>query len=88
MVHLQVVDDGQVKVLLDDGLRNMRGQLWVTLDLGHRACAIAFVGWLELGSCANRKRGDHTQVERGRVVVVDEKITSGVFSLIHSLEGW
>ena len=72
MVHLELVDDGQVKVLLDDGLGDVRRQLRVALDLGHRARAIALVGGLKFGRSANGKGRDHAQVEVGGVVVIDQ----------------
>ena len=73
VIDLQVIDDGQVKVLLNDRLRNVRGQARVALDLGHGARAVAFVGRLELGGGADGKGGDHAQVKVGGVVVVDEE---------------
>ena len=45
VVHVHLVDDGQVEILLDHRLRNVRGQFGVADD-GHRARAPAFVGRL------------------------------------------
>ena len=73
MVHVHFVDDGQVKVLLDDGLRNVRGQRGVALHHGHGAWAPALVGRRVLCRCANGECGNHVQAEgRGVVVVYQE----------------
>ena len=69
VVHVHLVHDGQVKVLLNDRLRDVRGQLRMTLDLGHWAWSPAFVGRRVLGRSANRKGRDHVQAESCCVVI-------------------
>ena len=73
MVHVHFVDDGEVKVLLDDRMRNVRGQFRVSMHHGHGPGAPAFVSGLKLRGGANGKGGDEVQAEGRGMVVVDQE---------------
>jgi hypothetical protein len=73
VVDIHLVDDGQVEVVLDHALRDMRGELRMADDLRHGPRSPAFVGRLELGRGADRERGNDLERERARVVVVHEE---------------
>ncbi|MNV55261.1 hypothetical protein D3C71_1474910 [compost metagenome] len=81
VVHGHLVDDGEVKVLLDDRLRNVRGQVRMTNDLGHGARAKALIGHFIFGSGADGERGDQVQAEGRGVVVVDQEDHVGLVVL-------
>ena len=84
MVHVHLVDDGQVKVLLNDRLRNVRSQLGVTFNHRHRAWAPAFVGRLVLGSGADGKGGNQVRAE-SRGMVVEHQKNHVWFVVLHPL---
>ena len=86
VVHIHLVDDGEVKVLLDHALRNVAGQLGVALHHGHGARAPAFIGRLVLRCSADGERGNQVQAEGRGVVVVDEEDDIGLV-VLHPLPG-
>ena len=73
VVYIHLVDDGQVKIVLNHRLRNVRGQFRVADDRGHRARSPAFVGGLKLCRRANGEGRNHVQAESRGVVVVDQE---------------
>jgi hypothetical protein len=86
VVHVHLVDDGEVEVLLDDRLGDVRGQVRMADDGGHRARAPALVGRLKLRRGADGKGGNHLQAEGGGVVVVDQEHDVGLV-VLHPLLG-
>src|SRR5579863_1060434 len=73
VVDVHLVDDGQIKIVLDHRLRDMGGELRVTDHLGYRARAPALVGHRELRRGADREGRDEIQAERVGVIVIDQK---------------
>lgn len=69
MVHVHLVDDGQVEVILDHALRDVGSQLGVADDLGHRARPPALVGGLELGGAADRS-GSVVYIGTGTLILI------------------
>jgi hypothetical protein len=78
VVDVHLVDDGQVEVVLDDAVGDVRGQLRVADDLGDGAGAPPLVGGLELGGGADGEGGNEVQAEGRGVIVVDEKDDVGL----------
>ena len=72
VVHVHLVDDGEVEVLLDDRVCNMRSEGGMAFHYGHRTRTPAFIGRLEAGGATNGKRGNDVEAESGGVVVVDQ----------------
>ena len=73
MVDIHLVDDGQVEIVLDHRLRDMRRQFGMTDHGGHWPRTPAFVGRRVTGSGADRKGRDHVQTESCCMVVVDQE---------------
>ena len=71
MIDLHLVDDGEVELVEDDRLRDMRGELGMPLHHRHRPRAPAFVGGRKFRRAAERESRDHLDRECGGVVVVD-----------------
>ena len=69
-VSASCVDDGEVEVVLDHALRDVRRELGMADDLGHGTRTPAFVGGLELGGRADCECRDYLERERGSVIVV------------------
>ena len=94
VVNVHFVDDGQVKVLLNHRLCNMRSQLRMALHHRHRARAPAFISWMVRRGGANGKSGNHVQTERCGVVVEHQKNHVGsvvlhpLFRVFVALEQW
>ncbi len=73
VVDLHPVDDGEIEIILDHGLRDMRRELRMADHLGHRTRAPALVGYRKLGRGADRKGRDDIEAEGVGVIVVDEE---------------
>ena len=73
MVNVHLVDDGEIKVLLNDRLCNVRCQLWMALNYRHRPRTPAFIGRLKLGCGTDGKGWNKVKTEGSCVVVVDQK---------------
>ena len=71
VIDLHLVDDGEVELVENDGLRDVRGERGMALDHRHRARAPALVGGRKLRRAAEREGRDHLHREGGGVVVVD-----------------
>jgi len=71
VVDLHLVDDGEVELVQDDRLGDMRGELGMALDHRHRARPPPFVGGRELGRAAEREGRHDLDREGGGMVVVD-----------------
>ena len=73
VVHVHLVDDGQVKVLLNDRLRDVAGQLGMAFDHRHRARPPAFISGLVLGCGADGEGRNQVGAESRRMVVEHQK---------------
>src|SRR5450759_295679 len=73
VVDVHLVDDGQIEIVLDHRLRDVRRELRMANHLGHRTRTPALVGRREFGRGADREGRNHLEAERVGVVVVDEK---------------
>ena len=71
VINFHLVDDGQIELVEDDGLRDVGRELGMPLQDRHRAGAPAFVGGRKLGRAAERKGRDDIDGKRGGVVVID-----------------
>ena len=72
VVDLHLVADGEVELVEDHRLRDVRGELGMALHHRHRARAPALVGGREFGRAAEREGRHDLDRERRRVVVVDD----------------
>src|SRR5215470_9093881 len=72
VVDVELVQQGEVELVEDERLREVRGQVGMTADDRHGAGPVALVRRRELVGAAERERGDDLRCERGHVVVVDE----------------
>src|SRR5215470_12440373 len=72
VVHIQVVDDGEIKLVEYEGLRDMGRQYWMAFDHRHGSRAPTFVSWLEFFGTTQCKRRNQLDRECRCVVVVDE----------------
>ena len=72
VVDLHLVDDGEIELVENDRLGDVRGERGVTLHHRHRARAPALVGGREFGRAAEREGRDHLDRERRGVVVVNQ----------------
>jgi hypothetical protein len=86
MVHVHLVDDGEVEVLLDDRLRDVRGQFRVAHDLGHRARPQPSSAGSNSAAVPMAKVGIRSRLKAGGVVVVDQEDHVGQV-LLHPLLG-
>jgi hypothetical protein len=84
MVNVHFVDNGQIKVLLNDRLSNVRGQIGMSFDHGHRAGTPPFIGGLKQSGRANGKCWNDVQTESCGMVVVDQK-NNVWFVVLHPL---
>ena len=73
VVHVQLVHDGDVELVHDQGLGDVPGQLGMPLHDRDRAGSESLVGRREAVRAAQREGRDHLHGERGRVVVVDQE---------------
>ena len=71
VVDVDLVDHGQVEILLDHFRGDMRGKLRVSDDRRHGARAVAFVRGIEFRPGHDREGRDHRETEGGGVIVVD-----------------
>src|SRR5581483_8913395 len=70
VIDLHLVDDGEIELVEDDRLRDVRGEFGMALDHRHRARAPALVGGREFGRTAERERRDQVDRKRRGVVVI------------------
>jgi len=82
VVDVHLVDDGEIEIVLDHRLRDMRGKLRMPDHLRHRARSPALVGRLEFGSRADRKGRDQIEAEGGGVIVEHEEDHVGLLLLL------
>ena len=82
VVDVHPVDDGEIEVLLDHGLRDVPGEIRRAFHDGTGARAKAFVGGLEFVGAGNGEGGNEVEREGGGVVVVDEKDHVGLVGLL------
>src|SRR5262245_54660470 len=73
VVDVHLVDDGEIEIILDHRLRDMRGELGMTDHLRHRARSPTLVGRVEFGGRADREGRDEIEAEGGGVIVEHKK---------------
>ena len=73
VVDVEPVHEGQVEVVEDDALGDVRGELGVADDVGDRPRSPSLVGDAVPARRADGERRDDVQAEGGGVVVVDEE---------------
>ncbi len=73
VVHIHLVDDGEVEVLLDHRLGDVGRQFGMADHPGHGPGSPAFVRRIEGRRRADGEGRDHVEAERGGVVVVDQE---------------
>ncbi len=84
VIDFHLVADGEVELVEDHRLRDMRGQRRMALDHRHRPRAPALVGWRELGGAAQRESRDQIDRECRGVIVIDDDGDVGL-GLAHPL---
>ncbi len=72
MIHVHLVHDGEIELIQDQRLRQVRCELWMPLNDRHWSRPPALIGGLKLRRTAKRERGNQLERECGRVIVVDE----------------
>ena len=72
VIHVHLVDDGQVEFVEYQRLRQVPRQPRMALDHGHRTRTPTLVGGREFPRHTNSKRGNHLQRERRAVIVVHQ----------------
>src|SRR5271166_5906869 len=82
VVDVDLVDHGQVEILLNHLGGDVRGKLRMADDLRYRARPIAFVRRVEFRARHDRESGDHLETEGGGVIVVDEEDHVGRMGLL------
>ena len=73
MVDIHLVHDGEIEVLLDDALGDVRGELGSPTYHGHRPRTPAFIRGCEFRGASDGKRRDDLEAERGGVIVVNQE---------------
>ena len=87
VIDLHLVADGEIELVEDDRLRDVRGELRMALHHRHRARSPAFVGGREFRRAAEREGRDDLDRERRGVIVVDDDGDVGL-GLRHPLLGF
>ena len=72
VIDFHLVADGEIELVEDDRLRDVRGERRMALDHRHRARAPAFVGRREFRGAAEREGRDQIDRERRGVIVIDD----------------
>ena len=81
VVDVDLVDHGEVEILLDHLRGDMGRKLRIADDLRHRARAVAFVGGIEFRPGHDRESGDHLEAEGGGVIVINDEDHVGLVGL-------
>src|SRR5215468_3086584 len=82
MVDVDLVDDGEIEIVLDHRLRDVPGELGMADHLRHRARTPALVGRLEFGAGADREGRDEIEAEGGGVIVEHQEDHVGLLLLL------
>jgi hypothetical protein len=73
VIDVDLVDHGQVEILMDHLRGDIGRKFWIADHLRHRTRAIAFVRRVEFRARHDRESWDHLETEGGGVIVVDEE---------------
>ena len=73
MIDIHSVDDGEIEIVLDHRLRDVRRQLRMPFHDRHRPRPPAFIGGCELRRAADGEGRNEIEAESRRVIVVDQE---------------
>jgi hypothetical protein len=80
VIHIHAIDDGEIEIILDHRMRNVRRQLRMPFHDRHRPRPPTFIGGFVLRRTADREGRNEIEVESGRVIVVNQEDDVGCVS--------